>query len=142
MPVTVLIFASCTPHTCIPRCLFIVKIQGNKFGGSTPNGFSGSGKCSAVVTSLPFDPKIRLRDKDRLSKSYSRWRPSNKHLYADQFSSVSLYLKVYWSYSTTSTVREKILDEDLMVIWGGRVGGGGDYNQHHPLGSDFGRRLW
>ena len=110
------------PTPYITRCLFIVKIQGNKMGGNTPNGFSGSGKCSAIVASLPFDPKIvslvlRLQDKYRTSKSYSRWCPSNKHLHADQFSSATLRLKFYWS-NSTSTVGKKTLDEVLTVVLG------------------------
>ena len=47
--------------------------------GNTPNGVSGSGRHSAVVASLPFDPKIvSALEKNRTSKLYSRWRPSNK----------------------------------------------------------------
>ena len=53
----VLICASCTPHTVY---MFIFKIQGNKMGGNTPNGFSGWRICSAIEASLPFDPKNSL----------------------------------------------------------------------------------
>ena len=88
-------------------------------GYNTPNGVSGSGRHSAVVASLPFDPKIvSALEKDRTSKLYSRWRPSNKHLHTDQFSSATLPLKFYYSFSTTSTIGKKTLDEVLTVILG------------------------
>ena len=88
-------------------------------GGNTRNGFSGSGRHSAIVTSLPFDPKIvSALEKDRTSKLYSRWRPCNKRLYTDQFSSATLPLKFYSSFSTTSTMGKKTLDEVLTVILG------------------------
>ena len=65
-------------------------------GGNTPNGVSGSGRHSAVVAFLPFDPKIvSALEKDQMSKLYSRWRPSNKRLHTDQFSSATLPLKFY-----------------------------------------------
>ena len=106
---------------CLTLCMFIVKVQGNKMGGNTLNGFNGPGKCSAIVTfDIPFDPKTvsvisRLRDKDLTSRSYSRWRPSNKHLHADQFSSTTLRLKFYKNYSTTRTVGKKTLEEGLIL---------------------------
>ena len=88
-------------------------------GGNTPNGVSGSGRHSAVVASLPVDPKIvSALEKDRKSKLDSRWRPSNKRLHTDQFSSATLPLKFYLSFSTTSTKGKKTLDEVLTVILG------------------------
>ena len=112
------------PTPCLTLCMFIVKIQGHKMGGNTLNCFNGPGKCSAIVTfDIPFDPKTvsaisRLQDKDRTSKSCSRWRPSNKHLHVDQFSSTTLRLKFYKNYSTTRTVGKKTLEEGLTVILG------------------------
>ena len=62
------------------------------------------------MASLSFDPKIvSALEKDRTSKLYTRWRPSNKRLHTDQFSSAIVPLKFYLSFSTTSTVGKKRL---------------------------------
>ena len=75
--------------------------------GNTPNGVSGSGRLSAVVASLPFDPKIvAALEKDRTSELYSRWRPSNKRLHADQFS-----WSVFKSYSSLGVLLKFFNDQ-------------------------------
>ena len=62
------------------------------------------------MASLSFDPKIvSALEKDRTSKLYIRWRLSNKRLHTDQFSSATLPLKFYLSFSKTSTVGKKRL---------------------------------
>ena len=76
----------------------------------------------------------RLQDRDPTSKSYSRWRPSNKCLHADQFSSATL--KFYRKCSAIRTVGKKTLDEGFTVIWGFYSDcweEETDYNQHHSL---------
>ena len=81
---------------------------------------------------------IRLRDRDRTSKSYSRWHPSNKRRHADQFSSATL--KFYRKCSAIRTVGKKTLDEGFTVIWGFYCDcweEETDYNQHHSLVPDL-----
>ena len=110
------------PTRYITRCPLSVKLQGNKLWYNAPSGVSGSRRHSAEVASLSFDPKIvSALEKDRTSKLYTRWRPSNKRLHTDQFSSATLPLKFYLSFSTTSTVGKKRLWKRFwQSFWGGR----------------------
>ena len=86
------------------------------------------------MTSLPFHPKrvsliVKLWGKDRTSKSYSRWRRSNKRLHADQFSSATLRLKF-----TKVIQRQYSGQEDFG--WGFDSNFGEEetsYNRHLPL---------
>ena len=119
------------PTRYITRCPLSVKLQGNKLWYNAPSGVSGSRRHSAEVASLSFDPKIvSALEKDRTSKLYTRWRPSNKRLHTDQFSSAIVPLKFYLSFSTTSTVGKKDFGRGFDSNSGEE---GTDNYQQHPL---------